>query len=174
MTDGKTPAKHAVSVKILDENDNVSLFTCGVKEIDEFIHTEALDFQRESLGVTYLFLQHKEILGFATLSMADLKRERMEAKDRPEAAIENYPSLLMGQLAVCKKLQNQDLGTYICDFCVDRAMKFSKRVGCRFVFVSAIKPIGFYRKYGFILLPKQEGRHQKVMFLDILRTAKAQ
>ncbi len=36
------------------------------------------------------------------------------------------------------------------------------------MFVNAIESaLGFYVKYGFVLLPKQEGREQKVMFLDI-------
>jgi GNAT superfamily N-acetyltransferase len=127
-----------------------------------------LDFQKERLGVTYLFMHDHELVGFATLSMADLKREKLEAKHRLQSKIENYPALLIGQLAVCEKLQNQDVGTFICDFCFDRALKFSKLVGCRFMFVNAIESaLGFYMKYGFVLLPKQEGREQKAMFLDI-------
>ena len=36
------------------------------------------------------------------------------------------------------------------------------------MFVNAVESaLGFYLKYGFVLLPKQEGRAQKVMFLDI-------
>jgi GNAT superfamily N-acetyltransferase len=147
---------------------NVTGFSCGVKDIDEFIQKEALDFEKERLGVTYLFVHDKELVGFATLSMADLKREKMEAEDRPELKIENYPALLIGQLAVCEKLQGQDVGTFICDFCFDRALRLSKRVGCRFMVVNAVESaLGFYEKYGFVLLPKQEAREQKIMFLDI-------
>ncbi|HUK85374.1 MAG TPA: hypothetical protein VLU95_05900 [Candidatus Acidoferrum sp.] len=171
MSTNKITAKDLSPPKILDQNDNVSSFSCGVKDIDEFIQKEALDFQKELLGVTYLFRHGQELVGFATLSMADLKREKIEAKHRPQSKIENYPALLIGQLAVCEKLQDQDVGTFICDFCFDRALKFSKIVGCRFMFVNAIESaLGFYIKYGFVLLPKQEGREQKAMFLDISKT----
>jgi GNAT superfamily N-acetyltransferase len=155
----------------LDQNDDASSFTCGIKDIDEFIQKEALDFQKERLGVTYLFMHGKELVGFATLSMADLKRDKLDVKDRLKSKIENYPALLIGQLAVYDELQHQDVGTFICDFCYDRALRFSKIVGCRFVFVNAIESaLGFYLKYGFVLLPKQEGREQKVMFLDISKS----
>lgn len=154
--------------KILEEGDDVNRFCCGVKEIDDFIHKEAKDFRNERLGITYLFYYKSELIGFVTLSMADLKREKMEVGDRPLIGRENYPALLIGQLAVCKELQSSGIGTYICDFCLDKAMKFSQKVGCRFLVVNSIqKAIRFYEKYGFKMLPKQEGRKEPVMFLNI-------
>lgn len=168
MSADRIASKDLVSPKILDKTDDVTGFTCGVKDIDDFIHREALDFEKERLGVTYLFRHDQKLVGFATLSMADLKREKMDAEDRLELNVENYPALLIGQLAVCKKLQGQDVGTFICDFCFDRALRLSKRVGCRFMVVNAVESaLGFYEKYGFVLLPRQESREQKVMFLDI-------
>jgi GNAT superfamily N-acetyltransferase len=156
--------------KILDADDRTAGFCCGEKGIDEFIRKEALDFQKERLGVTYLFKLEDEVVGFVTLSMADLKRAKMNIEDRLAIGIENYPALLIGQLAVCKEFQAKDVGTYLCDFCLDRALRFSERVGCRFIVVNAIESaIGFYQKYGFVLLPDQKDRKQKIMFLNILR-----
>jgi GNAT superfamily N-acetyltransferase len=158
-----------ITPKILDANDETAEFYCGEQGIDEFIRKEALGFQKERLGVTYLFKREGEAVGFVTLSMADLKRAKMGIEDRLAVGIENYPALLIGQLAVCKKFQAQDVGTFLCDFCLDRALRFSERVGCRFIVVNAIESaIGFYQKYGFVLLPDQKGRKQKIMFLNIL------
>ena len=158
-----------ITPKILDANDRTDGFCCGEKGIDEFIHKEALEFQKERLGVTYLFKLKGELVGFVTLSMADLKRAKMNVEDRLAIGIENYPALLIGQLAVCKESQAKDVGTYLCDFCLDRALRFSERVGCRFIVVNAIESaIGFYQKYGFVLLPDQKDRKQKIMFLNIL------
>lgn len=165
----RVTAKDVTAIKILDLTDDTTDFTCGIREIDDFIQKEAWGFQKERLGVTYLFLKQTKIVGFSTLSMADLKREKMSAEDRPPIGIENYPALLIGQLAVCSELQNKDIGTYICDYCLDKALKLSEKVGCRFIVVNSIDcAVGFYKQYGFILLPKQEGREQKVMFLNIL------
>ena len=159
-----------LTIKILTESDNVRGFYCGEKEIDEFIHKEALDFQNERLGVTYLCYHVDKLVGFVTLSMADLRKERMEAEDRLPIGRENYPALQISQLAVCKKLQSKGIGTYLCDFSLDRAIKFSERVGCRFLVLNAIrKAIPFYEKYGFNLLKRQKGRREPVMFLDIFK-----
>ncbi len=99
MSANRITAKDLSPPKILDQIDDVSSFSCGVKDMDEFIQKEALDFQKERLGVTYLFMHDQELVGFAALSMADLKREKMEAKHRPQSKVENYPALLIGQLS---------------------------------------------------------------------------
>ena len=80
--------------KILEEKDNVSKFSCGVKEIDEFIHEEALDFQNERLGVTYLLYIESKILGFVTLSMADLRKEKMNRRNLYFLDIDKIQELL--------------------------------------------------------------------------------
>ena len=155
--------------KILDKTDNVANFLCGNKDIDDFIRNESLDYQNERLGTTYLFKYDNELFGFVTLSMADLRKGKMESEDRLSIGKEQYPALLIGQLAVCKNHQGEDLGIYLCDFCFDRALKFSEKIGCRFLILNAQEAvIGFYEKYGFKLIPKQKNRREKLMFLNII------
>lgn len=157
-----------INVKILSEGDNLKGFVCGRKEIDEFIHDEAWDFQNERLGVSYIFRYDSEIVGFVTLSMADLKKERMKSEDRLLIGKENYPALQVSQLAVCEKRFKNRIGTFLCDFCLAKAYEFSEKVGCRFLVLNAKRDvIDFYEKYGFKLLPKQEKRIEPVMFLNI-------
>ena len=157
-----------LSLRVLEEADDVSRFSCGEKEIDDFIHKVALDFQNERLGVTYLCQYKSELVGFVTLSMADLRKEKMRVEDRLPIGRENYPALQISQLAVCEELQSKRIGTYLCDFCLDKAIKFSERVGCRFLVLNAIrKAMKFYEKYGFALLKGQEKRREPVMFLNI-------
>lgn len=150
------------------EDDKINDFCCGIKEIDEFINEQALIFQKEHLGVTYLFSYKGRLVGFVTLSMADLKREKMEFEDRLIIGVENYPALLIGQLATQQEFQESGIGTYLCDFCLDIAQKISKRIGCRFLVVNAIKnAVAFYEKYGFKMLKEQKKRTQKIMFFNI-------
>jgi len=157
-------------IKILEEKDNVGEFSCGVTEIDEFIHEEAMDFQNERLGITYLLYIESKILGFVTLSMADLRKEKMESEDRLQIGKENYPALQISQLAVCEELQQRGfrIGTFLCDFCSAKAWKFSEKIGCRFLVLNARQDaLPFYEKYGFKLLPRQGNRREPAMFLNI-------
>jgi len=170
------PAKPAFSLqdlsfpKILDQNEDTGKFSCGKKEIDEFIQKQALTFQQQLLGVTYLFHHGPEIVGFATLCMGHINKQKMPSEHRLSTGVSSYPALLIGQLGVCGKHQGNGVGTYICDFCFDRAIKLSQRVGCRFLVVDALESAtNFYTKYGFTLAPKQEKEKQKLMFLDITK-----
>ena len=68
-----------------------------------------------------------------------------------------------------RSFKPRTLGLFFAIFGLDRALRFSERVGCRFIVVNAIESaIGFYQKYGFVLLPDQKDRKQKIMFLNIL------
>jgi GNAT superfamily N-acetyltransferase len=157
-----------VRFEILTTKHNTNKFCCNVQEIDEFIHKEAMDFQNERLGVTYLLFLKGKLIGFVTLSMADLRKEKMEEEERLRIGKENYPALQISQLARQKDLVDQDIGTFLCDFCLGKAEEFSEKVGCRFLVLNARrKVIGFYEKYGFKLLPRQEQRREPIMYLNI-------
>ena len=67
MIANRITAKVLSLTKILDQTDDVSSFSCGVKDMDEFIQKEALDFQKERLLVTYLFMHNQELIGCGTL-----------------------------------------------------------------------------------------------------------
>ena len=157
--------------KILDKSDDVKAFSCGTsKDMDDFIQKEALIFQEQCLGITYVFNYESKLIGFATLCMGHLNKQKIGSKDRLPKHIGSYPSLLIGALAVSKSYQGNDIGTFICDYCFDKAVKLSQILGCRFLVVDAIKSaVDFYIKYGFILAPKQEKEKQKLMFLDITK-----
>lgn len=102
--------------------------------------------------------------------MADLRKQKMTDEDKLPIGRENYPALQISQLAVCEDLQyKHGIGTFICDFCHAQSLKLSEKVGCRFLVLNAIQDaIGFYEKYGFKLLPKQKGRREPIMFLNIM------
>ncbi|NWF97254.1 MAG: GNAT family N-acetyltransferase [Candidatus Thorarchaeota archaeon] len=146
----------------------MSGFYCKNEDINDFIHHEAKDFQNERLGVSYLFRYDGELVGFVTLSMADLRKERMGSEDRLQVGKENYPALQIGQLAVCDGFEGRGIGTFLCDFSLGKAYEFSEKVGCRFLVLNAKREVmPFYEKYGFKSLPKQEKRIEPVMFLNI-------
>jgi len=51
-------------------------FDCSLGDelgLNEFIHKEALQFQNENMGITYLFFFYDVIVGFATLSMSQIE-----------------------------------------------------------------------------------------------------
>jgi predicted N-acetyltransferase YhbS len=168
MTSSSSINFKEMKVHILNDKDDLSSFECNKKEINDFIHDEAKQFQFERLGVSYVFTYQEEPVGFVTLSMADLRKEKLKSEDRLVIGKENYPALQISQLAVCVSHERKHIGIELCNFSLGKAYEFSERVGCRFLVLNAKRDaVGFYEKYGFKLLPKQEDRKEPVMFLNI-------
>jgi len=153
---------------ILSKKDCCDKFHCRSEGINKFILSEAGPFQEEMLGTTYLFSHNGEVVAFVTLQMAEIKRDSLSRRDRLQIGRDRYPAVQIGQLAVHVDYEGNDIGTYILDWSIGKAMKISEQIGCRFIVLNAEREaIGFYEKYGFRMLPKQDTRIFPFMFLDL-------
>lgn len=160
--------------KILEESDNLTAFDCSrddAMKLGEFIHSEALQYQKEQLGVTHLFLYNGQLVGFATLAMSEL-----EIKEAPylipfKVKIKDYPALLIGRLAVHNDFRDRHVGRIICLRCLEIAKALSKKIGCKLVLVyTEGKPVEFYKKCGFAVISKYEKKDRKWMFIHVPQT----
>lgn len=144
-----------LSYEKLSEDVDLSSFCCDKGDelgVDEFIHNEALDYQKGLYGVTYLFYYNDEVVGFVTLAMGSVRAnelpEGMEAD--PDMEISTFPSLLIGQIGVDNRFRKRDTGRIMCEWCVGMAAEFAKSIGCRYISAVTEKTkIGFYEKCGF-------------------------
>ena len=147
---------------------NVSAFDCGEASINEFIQKEASPFQKERLGITYLAYLKGRLAGFVTISMADMKTNKMELNQKLPIKIENYPALQIGQLGVDKQFQRNGVGGLLVKWCVSKAIEYSESIGCRLLVLNAIPiSVDFYKKCNFIELKKQKNRVQQIMYFVI-------
>jgi len=79
-----------ISFEILGEHIDFSNFNCNLYDysgVNDFIHKEALDYQNENLGVTYVYFYDEKIIAFATISMNSIRFK--EAPDSPEISFLN-------------------------------------------------------------------------------------
>jgi hypothetical protein len=142
------------SVKKLDAQTDLSDFCCADSDdlgLDEFIHKEALDYQKESMGVTYLFYNGDKIAGYITVAMGSigvkmtkLHLEIFEDKVR-------YPAVLLGRLAVQNGLRRRAVGQCMTLWCIGLAKRLSAEIGCRFIVLvtKSESRIKFYSECGF-------------------------
>jgi len=118
----------------------------------EFITREALDYQNERLGITYVFFYRLSPIAFVTLSMADIPVKEMTQDEKVDAAeqLREYSCLLVGRLGVDKTFRERHVGSYICDWVTEKARRLSEDVGCRYIVARAVKEsVGFYSKCRF-------------------------
>ena len=157
--------------KVLEESDDLSKFDCSKNdplEVNEFIHKEAIPFQKEKLGITYLFFHHGEIVGFVTLAMSEIELTEVEEEPPFPLDIKHYPSLLIGQLGVDNKYQFRGVGKNICLWCLALSRSLSTKIGCRFIIVYTLKGISdFYKKCNFKIASKREAKQKFFMYQQI-------
>jgi predicted GNAT family N-acyltransferase len=160
-----------LEVKILERSDDLSTFDCGkddVMGLNEFIHFEAHQFQKENLGVTHLFLYNKQIVGFATLAMSQIEIKLAQYILPIKVKIKYYPALEIGRLAIHNDYRGRHVGRCVCLWCLSLAKRLSKDVGCRLIVVlTEGKPVEFYKKCGFEVVPKYENKQRKWLFLQV-------
>lgn len=158
-------------VKILEEKDELTAFDCSVDDkldLNSFIHSDAIRYQREKLGMTYLFLYNNVIVGFVTLAMSKIEAKWMPSVFRVKTEIKDYPALLIGQLATHNDYRTRKIGKNMCLWCLENAKRLSQQLGCRLVIVFTKGKLNeFYEKCGFQIIPKYQKREKKWMFIQV-------
>ena len=146
----------SVQIKKLEAGDDLSNFSCNLEDdlgCDDFIHNtdEALVYQKERFGITYLFRIGDEIIGYATISMGSISSKSIGGRDKELVPLKEFPCLLIGRLGVSNTRRKSHVGSYLCEWCVGRAAKYSFDIGCRYVvlFTTFEKFESFYKKCEF-------------------------
>ncbi len=133
--------------------ENMSAFSCGVKELDDFFHNEVKEcVLRRYLAAYCVFVESGEIVAAFTLMndalmigsasekedfMDDLKLETDEDVASFLNRQSSYPAINIGHLGVVKEYQRLGIGTIIIDLVADTYTKH-RQSGCQFITVDAI------------------------------------
>ena len=147
-------APNDFSVKKLDAQTDLSGFDCSETDnlvLNEFIHKEALGYQKESMGVTYLFYNGDKIAGYITVAMGSIGVKMTTLRLDIFGDKIRYPAILLGRLAVQNGLRRRDVGKCMTLWCIGLAQKLSLDIGCRFIVLvtKGESRIKFYNQCGF-------------------------
>jgi hypothetical protein len=159
------------SVKKLDAQIDLSGFSCTDGDdlgLDEFIHTEALDYQNESMGVTYLFYNGNQIVGYITIAMGSIGVKMTKLRLGFFGDKIRYPAILLGRLAVQNGLRRRAVGKCMALWCIGLAQRLSAEIGCRFIVLvtKGESRIKFYSECGFQESPIDQ-KEMKMMYFQL-------
>ena len=137
-------------------------FSCGNRQLDSYLQKQAGQDMKKRAAVPFVITpDHKTIAGFYTLSQyaVDLGELREDIRKK----MPKYPMVsatLLGRLAVSERFRGQGLGERLLMDALHRALQSSEQIASAAVVVDAKddQAVAFYRKYGFIDLPKIERR----------------
>ena len=148
-----------MEIRALAEGDDRSRFQSGDPDLDRFFHKFAGQNQfRHYVGTTYVAVDDRQILGFATVAPGHVEIDGVPATMRKKLPRYPLPVLRLARLAVDVSARGQGLGRQLLRFVLGLADRMANDYGCVGVVVDA-KPdaVEFYARYGFVPLEVAEG-----------------
>ncbi|MBR0371909.1 MAG: GNAT family N-acetyltransferase [Methanobrevibacter sp.] len=132
----------------LNSSHDLTIFSCGVKDLDDFLKDDALNYQERNLSVTYLAMYGGEIIGYVSLLADTIAYEKI--KNDASIRLREYPAVKIGRFAVSKKYSGQHFGQELLDNTCKQINKISLKIGVSFITVDAYcNACGFYSKSKF-------------------------
>lgn len=129
-------------------------FSCGVRELDDYLHRFAVQQERKGIGNVYVLVDSDRpdmILGFYTLSAAQLDAAGLSDSDWKRLPRYPIPCFRLGRLACRNDRKGQGLGRLLIGCAVERCLQARKQVAAFALVVDAksAEAKAFYQHYGF-------------------------
>lgn len=149
-----------MEIRALRPADDRSQFRSGDPDLDRFFRKFAGQNQfKHYVGVTYVAVDDRRPLGFATVAPGHVEIEGLPAATRRKLPRYPLPVLRLARLAVDESAQGQGLGGHLLRFVFRLAHGMANDYGCVGILVDA-KPgaVDFYARYGLIPVEPVEGQ----------------
>ena len=129
-------------------------FACGEPTLEVYLREQAAQHHRDGIATTHVLVDEAtpaRILGYYTLSAAQLLLTELQKADRSRLPRYPVPAVRMGRLAVASSEQGKGYGDSLLAHAVARCLDLRGQLGVRVLLVDALhdKAAAFYRAYGF-------------------------
>jgi predicted GNAT family N-acyltransferase len=129
-------------------------FDCGIPALNEYLHRFAEQHRRRGISSIYVLTesaQPERILGYYTLSAAEVDGQRLTEAERKKLPRYPVPCFRMGRLACRTDQRGQGFGKLLLGCAVDRCLKARQQVAAYALLVDAKDDVAkaFYVRFGF-------------------------
>ncbi len=167
----------------IDTDTKIKSFDCGDADLNDFLFSDAIDYYKSMMALTYLLedtsanktVAYYSLLNDKIVFDPDEKKlwNRLNRRIANSKRRKEYPAVKIGRLAISKEYTGQHLGTLII---LQLKYTFStmNRSACRFLTVDAYADaVHFYEKCGFNFLSEKD-RHSptRSMYFDLINFQK--
>lgn len=157
--------------KPLNENYDLSYFSCIDSDLNDFLKNDALDYHKNMISKTSLCFWKNELVGYITYTIDSIGIKKVTVNTEFTSKY-SYPGLKIARLAIDSRFERRGVGRYLLQFAWGIAWTISESASCRLVLVDSKKDsIPFYKKYGFkevILKPKEIKDDYTPLYFDLL------
>ncbi len=166
---------------------DLSGFNCDDADINEFLKDDSLNYQKQKIANTYLFLEEAgNVSIFFSISndclndLGDTKgftktiwnRFHRKSEIPNNKRIKQYPAIKIGRLGIDKSFQGKGLANQLMDF-IKGWVVIDHKPACRLLLLDAYnkeKQIKFYHRNDFIFLLDEDFKNRaRIMYFDLLR-----
>lgn len=164
--------------RLIEADTEIKSFDCGNADLNDFLVSDAKNYLRAMMALTYLLEDNSKCKTVAYYSLLNdkivfdpeekrfwnkLNRKIINSKRRKE-----YPAVKIGRLAVSKDYAGNRIGESILLQIKHMFAKMS-RSACRFITVDAYAAaVPFYEKCGFMFLSeKDKTAKTRAMYFDL-------
>lgn len=136
-----------------DKQHDRAAFSCGESTLDRYLREQAAQHHRDGIATTHVLVAESEpsqVLGYYTLSAAQLLLDELQEDDRRRLPRYPVPAVRMGRLAVASAEQGKGYGGLLMGHAVARCLGLRKDLGVRVMVVDALNDaaVAFYKAYG--------------------------
>ena len=129
-------------------------FDCGIRALDEYLQRFADQHRRRGISAVYVLVESSApelILGYYTLSAAEVDAGRLPEEDRKRLPRYPVPCFRMGRLACRHDQHGRGLGKLLVGCAVDRCLQARQQVAAYALIVDAKDATAkaFYEHFGF-------------------------
>ncbi len=141
----------------MENHHRRAAFSCGVEQLDRYLHTQALQDLKKHAAVPFVLTEDgTTIAGYYTLSQFAVELDVVPsdvARRLPKYPM--VPTTLLSRLAVSQNYRGQRLGEFLLMDALRRSLLMSRQIASAAVIVDAIDEAAatFYKRYSFLELP---------------------
>lgn len=142
-----------MQVERLGEGHDLTRFASGVKSLDDWLRSHALENQRRNLSRTFVLLDDDaEVIGYYSLTMGGVMKEDLPGRVGRGLPGYQIGMVLLARLAVDAARQGEGLGRDLLIDAVAQAASAGQYAAARFIAVDPIDDSArrFYDRFGFI------------------------
>ena len=134
---------------------NCAAFDCGAPTLNDYLQRYATQDRRRNLSQVYVlvdFDKPDQVLGYYTLSAAQVDCEEIASDERRRLLHYPIPCFRMGRLVIANDHQKSGLGKIILGCAVDRCLQARHEVAAYALIVDALDESAkaYYVHFGFI------------------------
>lgn len=157
----------------------IKSFDCGDDDLNDFLFTDAKNYLRAMMALTYLLEDSSSDKTVAYYSLLNDKImfdpedkhfwNKLNRKIANDKRRKEYPAVKIGRLAVSKEYSGKHLGETII-LQIKHMFSTMRRSACRFITVDAYAAaVPFYEKCGFMFLSEKDRNSKtRAMYFDLI------